>query len=111
MYISLYSLQYDFVSLHVIPSLIANGGQESENTSKATMSDLLMFMTGSRVLSSSTVERKITVAYHHNPQAQMPKASTCFFKVTLPTCHETYEEFQLKFDKAIELEGNGFMQL
>ena len=50
-----------------------------------------------------------TVAFHRDPRAVYPKANTCIGQLKLPTCHTSYENFKDMFNKAIEVEGQGFM--
>lgn len=53
--------------------------------------------------------KSIMVAFHRDPRAVYPKANTCIGQLKLLTYHTSYENFKYMFNKAIEVEGQGFM--
>lgn len=84
---------------------------EEKNTGRTVCCTpkFLLFRTGSPYVSVMRATKSITVAFHRDPRAVYPMANTCIGQLTLPTCHTSYENFKDMFNKAIEVEGQGFM--
>ena len=71
--------------------------------------EFIHFCIGTPYIPSFLGERKICVGFARDPRATYLKANTCFWKLQLPTSHTSFSAFEKSFNKAIEIEGKGFM--
>ena len=80
----------------------------SESKERATLSDVLKFITGcSSVPSLSKNELRIEVRFISR---LMPESNACFATVNLPLLNTSKDTFFTMFDKAILLSSNYFGQ-
>jgi hypothetical protein len=61
-----------------------------------------MFATGRPQIS------EIKVEFQNDKTKMMPKAATCPKVLTLPVCHNTYDDFKKQMDNALLYESEGF---
>lgn len=55
------------------------------------LSSLLLFITGTTIMDS---DLKVDVVFQSNPTKPLLEADSCFSRLTVPTCHSSYEEFK-----------------
>jgi hypothetical protein len=65
-----------------------------------TLSDILSFLTGSAHIPAIVVPHDGTVGF--TTVGRYPTVSTCTLTRTLPTGHQTYEDFRQDFIEAIQ---------
>lgn len=70
----------------------------------AELVDLCRFWTGSNTLP----ERSSQMQVKFDENIELPIAETCFLSMTIPTKHQSFEEFQKFFDIAVKHGGQGF---
>ena len=70
--------------------------------SQVTLGHLCMFATGRPQIGDIKVE------FHSDKCKKMPKAATCPRVLTLPVCHQTYDDFKKQMDNALLFESEGF---
>ena len=82
-------------------------GNSQEGKTRATLSDLLQFLTGLRKLGLSS---KISVSFHSDSTKVFPGSSACFHMMYLPRSLPSKEVFVQNMDKAILYSLNYFGQ-
>ena len=95
-----FSLYYpsNFSTLHFTHSFFSD-----PVSGKKLTSTLLMFITGSQILTD-----ELKIEFNNDPTKSLLEADSCFNKVILPICHNSYTKFKQACQTSLAWSSQGY---